>query len=326
VDLGVYLDVRNPRPWRRSWAEVYRAALSLCERVEELGGRSVWLSEHHLFDDGYLPQPLTLAAAIATRTQSVRIGTAVYLAPLRPAAQILEEAAIVDLLSEGRLDLGLGAGYRPAEFELYGVPGARPMGQMFGRVEEIRSLIEAGEVTPPPFQQRLPIWIGANRAKGARRVGRLGEGLLSVQSGQAEEYVAGLVEGGHPADSARMAGPVNVFLSDDPERDWPTVSRYFEYQWRSYDEEAGRSREIDLEGARSRGLEGGLRGCLVATAAEAAVELRRHLAEVPVATVFTWGWLPGVPADTVDRHLELWCTDLARELADAGTATPDDDR
>ena len=88
--------------------------------AERLGADSVWLSEHHLFEDGYLPQPLTMAAAIAARTKRIRIGTAVLLAALRPAVQIAEEAAIVDLVSGGRLVLGFGAGYVPREFEAYG--------------------------------------------------------------------------------------------------------------------------------------------------------------------------------------------------------------
>jgi hypothetical protein len=87
----------------------------MVQNAESAGADSVWLSEHHFFDDGYLPQPMTLAAAIASRTQRLRIGTAVLIAPLRSAVQIAEEAAIVDLVSGGRFELGLGAGYRVPE-------------------------------------------------------------------------------------------------------------------------------------------------------------------------------------------------------------------
>ena len=112
-----------------------------------------------------------------------------------------------------------------------------------------------------------------------------------------------------------MSGPVNVFLSDDPERDWPAVSKYLAYQWSSY-AKASAATSVDVEMARARGLSGGLRGCLIATPEEADLALRRHFAGMPVETIFTWAWFPGLPDSLVERHLELWCGDLASRVAD----------
>ena len=120
MNVGIYFDLRNPPQWRQDPHRLYGFTLEMCEEAERLGANSVWFSEHHLFEDGYLPQPLTFAAAVAARTSRVRIGTAVLLAPLRPAVQIAEDVAIVDILSDGRMELGLGAGYRVPEFELFG--------------------------------------------------------------------------------------------------------------------------------------------------------------------------------------------------------------
>src|SRR2546423_1736071 len=119
---GLYFDMRNPAAWRRDPAELYGEFLELCQEAERLGIDSVWVTEHHGFDDDCLPAPLTLLAAVAARTRRVRLGTGVLVAPLHPAAAIAEQAAVVDLISGGRLDLGLGAGYRPTEFALYGRP------------------------------------------------------------------------------------------------------------------------------------------------------------------------------------------------------------
>ena len=80
--LGVYLDLRNPPAWRRDWNQLYGFTLELCEEAERLGADSVWLSEHHGFEDGYLTQPLTFASAIAARTRRIRIGTAVVILPI----------------------------------------------------------------------------------------------------------------------------------------------------------------------------------------------------------------------------------------------------
>ena len=120
MKIGVWFDLRNPPGWRQDPARLYAFTLELCEEAELLGADSLWFSEHHGFEDGYLPQPLTFAAAAAARTTRVRLGTGILVAPLRKTAQLAEEAAVVDIISGGRLELGLGAGYRVPEFELFG--------------------------------------------------------------------------------------------------------------------------------------------------------------------------------------------------------------
>ena len=321
VNVGLYLDVRNPAQWGRAWPAAYRAVLELCDLAEALGAHSVWLPEHHLFADGYLPQPLTLASAIAARTSRIRIGTAVVLAPLRRPAHILEEANVVDLVSDGRLDLGLGAGYRQTEFELFGAKAEEPLAALFDCVTELRRLADI--VTPPSAQSPLPLWLGCNGPRGARRTGQLGERLLSVDPALAVPYVKGLKEAGWPTANARMSGPVNLFLSDDPERDWPAIAPYYAYVWESYARSAveGTTRRkpqpVDPDKWRARGLSGGLRGMLVATPDEAADELRRRFEAIPVHTIFMWAWLPGIPDELVARHIELACKELPLLLGSA---------
>src|SRR5689334_13601790 len=159
-------------------SRLYGFTLELCEEAERLGAHSVWVTEHHLFDDDYLPQPLTMAAAIAARTKRVRIGTAIIIAPLHAPVEIAEQAAVVDLISDGRLDLGIGAGYRLPEYELYG----KGMGKRYAVTDEmareLRRLWGEGGVTPAPVQRRLPVWMGYQGPQGARRAGLLGEYLL----------------------------------------------------------------------------------------------------------------------------------------------------
>src|SRR6478752_6498184 len=147
--VGIYLDLRNPPAWRRPWARHYGRWLEIVEEADRLGTDSVWLSEHHFFEDGYLPQPLTFAAAVAARTTRARIGTAVLLPALRNAVQLAEEAAIVDLLSDGRLDLGVGAGYRVPEFDAFGAAASRRYRLVEERVNEVRALWAEGRTTPP---------------------------------------------------------------------------------------------------------------------------------------------------------------------------------
>jgi alkanesulfonate monooxygenase SsuD/methylene tetrahydromethanopterin reductase-like flavin-dependent oxidoreductase (luciferase family) len=81
MKVGLYFDLRNPAQWARPWPAFYRGTLDLVVEAERLGIDSVWFSEHHFFSDGYLPQPLTMAAAVAAPTR-VGIGTAIVVAPL----------------------------------------------------------------------------------------------------------------------------------------------------------------------------------------------------------------------------------------------------
>ena len=88
VDLGILLDLRNPARWRRPWAAHYRQQLEWVETVEGWGAGSVWLTEHHFFDDGYLPSSMAICGAIAARTGRVTVSTDVIPLPLHHPLRI----------------------------------------------------------------------------------------------------------------------------------------------------------------------------------------------------------------------------------------------
>jgi len=323
MKVGLYFDLRNPRQWQQDSSRLYGFALEMCEEVERLGGDSVWTTEHHLFDDGYLTQPLTFLAAAAARTKRVRLGTAIMIAPLRPAVQIAEEATVVDIISNGRLDLGLGAGYRPPEYELYGADIEQRYPTLDARVGELRKIWAEGRVTPAPVQRRLPIWLGYQGPKGAKRAGLMGEGLLCVDPTLFGPYRQGLVEGGHGADTARMSGAMQGWISEDPERDWPVVSRHLAHQLDSYrhhavqgtDQPAPKPVNTEKLIKRPLGSPGLLGSFLYGTPQDAATKIKGYLAGVPVDTVFFWASIGGMPEEMVARHVQTVCTQLRPLLA-----------
>ena len=103
-------------------ADIIHRELQQMEWTEELGFDEVWLTEHHFIDYGLAVDPATLAAAAAARTRRVRIGLAAFILPFHNPLRLAEQVALLDIISNGRFDVGLGRGNRPAEFAGYSVP------------------------------------------------------------------------------------------------------------------------------------------------------------------------------------------------------------
>ncbi|MFZ0045256.1 MAG: LLM class flavin-dependent oxidoreductase [Streptosporangiaceae bacterium] len=321
--VGLYFDLRNPPAWEVPWAQHYARALETMEQAEALGASALWLTEHHFFADGYLPQPLTMAAAVAARTTRVRIGTAVYLPLLRNPVQVAEEAAIVDILSGGRLDLGIGVGYQPAEFAAFGARMNRRFADLESHVGALRSAW-AGPVTPKPVQSPLPLWGGFFGPRGARLAGRLDLGLLAAKPDLLGPYRAGLTEAGHDPARARLRALSPVILADDPEAAWPLMRPHVDYQWNNY-RPAGTGdqdvpvRRFDVD--RWAPSRGGSPWFVLTDVQGAITHLTSMAQDIPLEEVYCWATLPGLSADLASRHVELLLTEVAPRLQAA--ARPD---
>jgi alkanesulfonate monooxygenase SsuD/methylene tetrahydromethanopterin reductase-like flavin-dependent oxidoreductase (luciferase family) len=321
MKVGIYLDLRNPPQWKRPWAGHYARSLELCEEADRAGAASVWLSEHHFFEDGYLPQPLTFAAAVAARTARVRIGTAVLLAALRHPVQIVEDANVVDLLSNGRLEVGIGAGYRAPEYAAFDLDVADRYALVESRIRDVQRLWREGTVTPPPVQDPIPLWGGFQGPRGARLAGRLGMRLLTLDRRLLTPYVEGLEASGHPAGTASMGGVANLVVADDPEAAWARIAPHLSYQWDTYNRymvegtDQPAPRPIDPERWRAPGREGTPPRFEVLTPEDAVQSLRRRTDGLPVEHVYIWASIAGMPDDLVARHVELVSGTLAPLLA-----------
>ena len=314
--LGMYIDMRNAPAWRRPWSAHYGRWLERIEEAERLGAESVWLTEHHFFDDGYLPQCWTFAAAIAARTARVRIGTAVALLPLHTALETAEQISIVDLISNGRVEPGFGVGYRRPEYRAFEGDFKRRYGVFADRIRELRQLwgeVPGAErpVTPAPVQSPMPMWGGFGGPMGARTAGRLGLGLQSIDRRLLDAYREGLAHGGHDPATARMAGGVEFFLSDDPERAWDEIKEHVLYRWHSYNRYMfeGTSREADPPPYFDTATIG--ERFVVGTPEHVASAIRARTDGLPVTDLYSWSDYPGISDELIDRHLELTFTQLA---------------
>ncbi len=246
--LGVWYDFRNPARWRQPWPLFYRETLDQVAYAEDLGFDSVWLSEHHFTDEGYLPSMPAVLGALAQRTSRVRLGTAVLLAPLHHPLRLAEDLAVVDQLSGGRLDVGIAPGYRPKEFTVMDVP-KRERGTRTDETIELLRLAWTGEpfsysgrhfefsdvvVTPPPAQQPgPPIWIGGSSVAAARRAARYGLAFMPDSGAGPEVYEAyhsGLPSGVAP----RVATNRVLFAASTTELAWEQCGEHLLYQFNGY--------------------------------------------------------------------------------------------
>ena len=248
MKFGIWHDFRNPEPWRRPYDQVYRENLEQIELAEELGFESVWVSEHHVTDDGYLPSVFPALAAIATRTRRMRIGSSILLAPFQHPIRFAEDVAFVDQLSGGRLEVGVGLGYREREFDLLGVPIGERAARTEALIEVARRLWREGLVTPPPYQQpEPPIWIGGATAAAARRAARLQ--CHFMPDAYVEPATIELYRELHPGE---VAINPSVYVGD-----WEDVADHFLYQYNRYREwEGGTQLERAEELPRERYLVG----------------------------------------------------------------------
>ncbi|MGD9653531.1 MAG: LLM class flavin-dependent oxidoreductase, partial [Candidatus Dadabacteria bacterium] len=141
MKFGVgYYSLQSPSHNPRLHRDLYPEMLEEISLADQMGFDSAWLTEHHFLEDGYCPSSLVAAAAIAARTKNIRIGTGVLLMPLHDPVRVAEDAAVVDLISGGRLILGIGLGYRQEEFSAFG----RTLKQRRGRMEESIEILQKG--------------------------------------------------------------------------------------------------------------------------------------------------------------------------------------
>jgi len=247
-------DMRAPGHGAATATDLYAAALDMGVFAEEHGALQLVVSEHHVSDDGYLPQPLLLAAALAGRTRKVPIGVAALILPLHDPIEIAEQMAVLDLASGGRVSYVVAVGYRREEYEQFGRDFA-------GRGRRMEACLEAlqqaftGEpfsyegrsvrVTPRPATPGgPPLFMGGNTPVAARRAARFGMGLYAqgldptISEVYAEECRRLGREPGFcinpPADTVTSA-----FVAEDPDRAWAEMGPYLLHDARAYAEWLG---------------------------------------------------------------------------------------
>lgn len=334
--FGVWYHLRNPQRWRQPPAELYAQTLEQIVAAEALGFDSTWTSEHHFTDDDYLPSSLLFLAAVATRTTRLRLGTLILLLPLHQPLRVAEDAAVLDLISGGRLDLGVAAGYRVEEFEVFGVPH-RERGR---RMDEALAILQGAwgdgafsfegrdfsyrevNVTPKPLQRPgPPLWMGGQSRAAIQRAARFGCHLLPSSTTDFDlvsTYHEALRANGRDPNEYRIKCFMPLFCTNDPERDWQELKEHFLYQhnlYRRWYSDAGDSTAPELTSADELPR----KSYIVGTPDECAAAIRTLHNEMPFEEFIFWTHPPGFPVASSTRSLELFANEVIPQFRPAGS-------
>lgn len=244
---SIRFDMRAPG-FGASTADLYAAALDMSAWAENHGCLAAVLCEHHGSDDGYLPSPLMLGSAIAARTERLMLSLVIIL-PFYDPVRLAEDLVVLDIVSQGRASAVFGIGYRPEEFEHFGVDRAQRGRIVDDKIGLLRALLSGDtvqdrgrriKVTPPPHTPGGPplMWGGASLA-AARRAGRYGMALLANGSvpGMREAYENSCRQHGHRPGTALLPDPDTptvVFVADDVDAAWDELGEYLLHDARSY--------------------------------------------------------------------------------------------
>jgi alkanesulfonate monooxygenase SsuD/methylene tetrahydromethanopterin reductase-like flavin-dependent oxidoreductase (luciferase family) len=330
ITFGFLYDFRNPPQWRKPWERLYAETLDVIAATEAMGFGAAYVPEHHLADDGYLPSPLVLLAAIAARTRTMRLATGIALAPLYEPVRFAQDAAMIDILSEDRLELGLAIGYRKRETAAFGVDFTR-RGARFDAFLEIVTRLWAGEtvdfagphfrvegarLSPPAPRGRIPLYIGGFSEKALDRAARYGDGYVGTPE-LWEVYAAKLRERGRdPATGGVRITALTSFVARDPEAAMEELAPYFLHANNAYSVFFAEDQALGMDGMKPKTLEeykasGELR---IQTPDEAIAALRGLQARMPLEH-YIFGMPPGLPADRFLRYAEDFAQDVLPAFA-----------
>lgn len=226
----------------RSLAQLYAQVLEQGELADELGFDSFFVAEHHFHEYGAVPDPAVFLAALAQRTKKIRLGPAISILTFHHPLTVAENYAMVDILSNGRLIMGVGSGYLKHEFEGYRIDPQEKRerfdehlailrkawsGQRFSHEGRFTSC-ENVQLNVIPLQADLPVYVAILRSEAVYHIGRKGENMITVPYASVDNfeevaalaagYARGLREGGHKGGDALYAFHCHVAATDEEAR------------------------------------------------------------------------------------------------------------
>jgi len=318
-------DMRVPGKPPAQIADQYQAAIEMAQWADDKGCVSIGVSEHHAAEDGYMASPLVLASAMAAVTRKVPIIVGAALLPMYEPVRLAEDMIMLDHVSRGRVTFILGIGYRPLEYELYGLDYGQRGAIADAKLDRLLDVLRRASdgllmprVTPAPFTPGRPriAWGGATKA-AARRAGRNGLGFFAQTDtpGLKETYEAAAREAGFEPGLCILPSPEMpgaVFVHPHPDQGWQELGPYLLADAVSYAEwnkNAGRPTVRLSQGRTIEELRAERAAHHVVDAAEA-VDIARRWGRQPLHPL-----CGGVPPELAWVYLRRVAEDVLPKLA-----------
>ncbi|MGH8005779.1 MAG: LLM class flavin-dependent oxidoreductase [Candidatus Binatia bacterium] len=337
MNIGLLFPFRNPPQWRIPFPQFYAEQLRQIRLAEELGYDEAWLTEHHFAEDGYSPSLLPIASAIGAVTSRIRIGTNLLLLPLHHAVRVAEDAATADIISNGRLDLGLGQGYAPGEFDGYGISRKERVSRMEEGIAVIKGLwtedpfsfegkryqIKNASLMPKPAQTpHPPLWVGATGPKSIDRAARLGCNFLGVSVPQAQKiYDNALRQYGRDPKDYHAAQLRWTYVAQSRDQAWDDVQEHLHYMLTWYSRWLAAANDQNLTigqlppPAQLRDASASLLGMpAVGTPDQVLGEIQEFVGKIRTTHLILGTHLPGLDPAKSRRSMELFAKEVMPAL------------
>jgi luciferase family oxidoreductase group 1 len=326
--------------------------IDLMVAAEELGFSSVWAAEHHFSEYGVCPSPILALAAVARQTTRLRLGTGIVVLPFHDPLRVAEELAFVDHLSHGRLEVGVGRGYRPRELEGFGVDPRESRAIANEALEVIRqawtepTVNHKGEhfsvdnvpVYPKPLRDpHPPVYLGSLSPETFELVGKLGVNLLFTPTfregedipAQIAQYKQAVIDSGGDPSTKRIGALRMVYVAETTAQ----AEAEFEPAWRRFHEVAqaqnaarpGEVKTADVEKYRRPAAanldEAQQKGNVIAGDPEHVLaQLRRMQDEWQLTDLILWTRVGGMDKEKVLASMRLFSSDVMPHLQPAASA------
>ena len=237
INTTVSFDMRSPA-FGAPTVDLYGAAVEMAAFADTIGVRAINLMQHHGSEDGYLPQPFTLAAAMAAVTKSIHFMLGAVILPLHDPVEVAEQIAVLDLIARGRINVIFGAGYVPSEFAMFGKSVKDRAKLLDSGIETILRALDGERFETaegrPVFVRPLPtrnprdiVMAGGAVPASARRAARYDIGFGPMNAEVVDLYLEECARHGRaPRRYYRPSAgqPMAIHLCEDPEAGWQALA------------------------------------------------------------------------------------------------------